>query len=90
MLSSNLFQTLNIYVNNMATTKKNPLVKHKIEHLFTNNTTTDNDIYPPTLYEIIEAQHRYKLFSKYFKDKPFKGKDSKLSSKVIGDIRTLM
>ena len=64
-------------------------MKYQVNYLFANNSTTDEDIYPPTISEITEAQHRYKLFSNYLKDKPFKGKDSKISPNVIDDIRVL-
>ena len=67
----------------------NPLVKHQVKYLFVNNSTTDEDIYPPTISEITEAQNRHNLFSKHFKDTLFKGKDSKISTKVIDDIRVL-
>ena len=66
----------------------NPLVQHQVKYLFTNNITTDKDIYSPALSKITEAQHRL-MFSRYFKDKPFKIRDSKISPKVIDDIRVL-
>ena len=88
-LKSNPFQTPNVYVDNMGTAMDILLVKHQVNHLFANNSTTDQDIYPPTASEIAEAQHRHKLFSNYLEDKPFIGRDGKISSKVIDDIRVL-
>jgi hypothetical protein len=43
-------------------------------------------MYPPTISEIVQAAHRYKLFNQYFKDKPVKGKYSKISPKFIDDV----
>ena len=65
-------------------------MKHQVKHLLTNNSSTDEELYSPTVSEISKAQNSHKLFSKYVKDKPFKRKDSKISPKVIGDIRVLM
>ena len=36
------------------------------------------------------AQHKYWLFEKYFKERPFKGKDPLISFKVISDTRVLV
>ena len=88
-LTSDPFQTLDVYVDNTGTTMDNPLTRHQVNHLFANNSITDKDIYPPTISDITEAQHKHKLFSKYLKDKSFKGKNSKISPKVIDDIRVL-
>ena len=52
----------------------NPLEKYQDNYLFANNSTTDEDISPPTISEIIEAQLRHRLFSKNLKDRHFKGK----------------
>ena len=90
-LNSDPFKALDVYVDNTSTTMDNPLTRHQVNHLLDNNSTADEDIliYPPTSSEITEAQHRHKMFSKSLKDKLFKGKDSKISPKVIDDIRVL-
>ena len=40
---------------------------------------------PPTVAEIASEQRNSKLYKKYFKDKPFKNRDKKISLKVIDD-----
>ena len=64
-LNCDLFQTLNIYVDNTSITMDYPLVKHQLNCLFANNNTTDEDIYPPIISRISEAQLRHKLLNRY-------------------------
>ena len=45
----------------------------------------EDDIYPPTVAEIASEQRKNRAYRKYFKDKPFKGRDKKISLKVIDD-----
>ena len=45
--------------------------------------------YPLTISEITEDQASHQLISKYFNNKPFKGKDGKINPKVMADIRVL-
>ena len=45
----------------------------------------EDDIYPPTVAKIASEQRKNRAYRKYFKDKPFKGRDKKISLKVIDD-----
>ena len=40
--------------------------------------------------EIAAAQQKHRLYKKYFKDKPFKGKDPLISLKVVSETRVLV
>ena len=86
---SDPFQTLDVDVPHTSAKVDDPLVQCQVKYLFANNSSTDEEIYPPTISEIAEAQSSHHLFSKYYKDKPFKSKSSKMSPKVIDGIKVL-
>ena len=83
------FQTLYAHETCVDVTRDNPSVQQQGKYLFANNSSTDEEIYPPTISEIAEAQSSHHLFSKYYKDNPFKGRNNKISPKVIDGIRVL-
>ena len=66
-----------------------PLVQQQLQYIFTNNSSRDEEIYPPAISEMSEAQASHHICSKYFKDKPVKNKDSRICPKVIDGIRVL-
>ena len=45
----------------------NPLVQKQLQYLFANKKPMDEDIYPCTISEILEAQANH-LFNNYFED----------------------
>ena len=85
-LGSKPFQTIDAFIGSMMQ-EGNHLVQHQLRYLFTNNSTTDEDVYPPTISEIARAQASHQLFSKNFEDKKFKNKDNKMRPKVMNNIR---
>ena len=56
-----------------------------MNHVFVNVSKEENDIYPPTISKIATNQRRSRVYKPYFKNKPFKKKDKKISLKVIDD-----
>jgi hypothetical protein len=65
--------------------------KKHFKYLFANHSTKDEDeIYPVTVSEIAGAQQIHRLYKKYYKNKPFKGKDPSISLKVISDTKVLV
>ena len=68
-------------------------VEDSFKYLFANNNENRNmgeEIFPVTVSEIADAQKSHNLYKKYFKDKPFKKRDSKISSMVVTDTNVLM
>ena len=56
-----------------------------IKNVFANISEEEDDIYPPTVAEIASEQRSHRLYKRYFKDKPFKNRDKKISVRIIDD-----
>ena len=55
------------------------------ENVFANISKDEDDIYPPTVAEIVSEQRKHRLYKGYFKNKPFKKRDKKISVRIIDD-----
>ena len=56
-----------------------------VNHVFANISDDEDDIYPPTVAEIASEQRGHRLYKRYYKKKPFKNRDKRISLKVMDD-----
>ena len=55
-LNSNQVQTHDAYIGHMGTKTDITLTQYQVRHMFANNSSTNKELYPPTISEITEAQ----------------------------------
>ena len=65
-------------------------INDRYRYLFANITTADDDIHPVTVAEISDAQRASKEYKRYFKDKPFKNRNPKISLCLLEDTHVLV